>query len=377
MIKIYIFNPQIKMIMKKASFMAIPFLSLISILAISCSDRYDDTLVDPTAEDGAIRFAASTEFSRAGDITTNNLTSFNVYAYTGTGTDPVTFMENVVVSKSASNIWTYSPVRYWPAKETVDFYAFAPASWVDNASPLKPVAYDAEKGTEDLVYAVSPNLSGNAETANAQVIFNFRHALSKLTVKMSSTNQELKVVVTNVAMANIMTRGNFSFPSSSTAETPSAETVGQWTDQNTPKTYVLLWSQTLSDQLTLSSTPTVIAATGLGRGGQMYILPQQLTYRAQGSENDTYIAVQCSIYDKTSGERLWPNENTPKENLIIGSTTGDGLLKFPLSTNRYTQWQPGVHYIYNLIINSNDEMGTIEFGTPTVDTFIDIEQTYQ
>ena len=336
MIKIYIFNPQIKMIMKKASFMAIPFLSLISILAISCSDRYDDTLVDPTAEDGAIRFAASTEFSRAGDITTNNLTSFNVYAYTGTGTDPVTFMENVVVSKSASNIWTYSPVRYWPAKETVDFYAVAAAS-----------------------------------------IFNFRHALSKLTVKMSSTNQELKVVVTNVAMANIMTRGNFSFPSSSTAETPSAETVGQWTDQNTPKTYVLLWSQTLSDQLTLSSTPTVIAATGLGRGGQMYILPQQLTYRAQGSENDTYIAVQCSIYDKTSGERLWPNENTPKENLIIGSTTGDGLLKFPLSTNRYTQWQPGVHYIYNLIINSNDEMGTIEFGTPTVDTFIDIEQTYQ
>ena len=109
----------------------------------------------------------------------------------------------------------------------------------------------------------------------------------------------------------------------------------------------------------------------------MYVLPQSLTYRSQGSGKDTYIAVQCSIYDAKSGERLWPNENTPEENLISGSTTGDGMLKFPLSTNRYSEWQPGVHYIYNLVINSNEEMGAIEFGNPTVDTFIDVEQTYE
>ena len=78
-----------------------------------------------------------------------------------------------------------------------------------------------------------------------------------------------------------------------------------------------------------------------------------------------------------SGAKLWPNANTPDENIAEGSTFGDGLLKFPLSTSRFSKWEPGCHYIYNLVINSNDEMGTIEFGTPTVDTFVDVTTTYQ
>lgn len=360
----------------KSNRLKVAAMPLLLLAAVSCSNNQD---VTPGQEntDGAIRFAASTEFTRAGDITTNNLKTFNVYAYTGTTSSPVIFMNNVTVTKTDANTWAYSPVQYWPAKQSVDFYAFAPASWVGASGPLEPVAYDATRGTEDIIYAVSPDLTGNAGMINAQVVFNFRHALSKLTVKMSSTNAELKVVVSNVAMANIKTRGNFHFPSGSTAATPSDATVGNWTDQNTPQTYMLHWSQSLSDQLTLTSTPTVIAAAGLGRGGEMFVMPQTLTYRSQGSGIDTYITVQCSIYDVKSGERLWPNENTPEENLINGSTTGDGLLKFSLSTDRYNRWQPGVHYIYNLVINSNEEMGAIDFGNPTVDTFIDVEQTYE
>lgn len=236
------------------------------LLAAACTGEQDVTATGAT-NDNAIRFTASTEFTRAGDVTTNNLTSFNVYAYTGTASAPVTFMNNVTVTKTDANTWTYSPLQYWPAKQSVDFYAFAPASWVGTAGPLEPVAYDASDGTEDIVYAVSPDQTGNAGMVNAQVVFNFRHALSKLTVKMSSTNAEMRVVVSNVAMANIKTRGNFNFPTGSTAATPSDATVGRWTDQNTPQTYVLHWSQSLSEQLTLTSTPTVIAASGLSRGG--------------------------------------------------------------------------------------------------------------
>lgn len=365
------------MIKKTNELLSAVALSVFYLLAVSCSNEADSINGDSIVDDGIIRFAASAELSRAGDITTNNLTSFNVYAYTGTSSAPVTFMNNVTVNKTASNVWTYSPLQYWPAKQKVDFYAFSPAGWVGAEGPLHPVAYDAVSGTEDIVYAVSPDLTGNTGVANAQVVFNFRHALSKLTVKMSSTNQALRVVVTNVAMSNIMTRGNFNFPAGSTADAASAETVGIWTDQNTPYAYVLHWSQAVSDQLTLTTTPTVIAASGLGRGGRMYVIPQSLINQSGSTGNDTYIAVQCSIFDAKSGERLWPNENTPEENLINGSTSGDGLLKFPLSTNRYSKWQPGVHYIYSLVINSNEEMGAIEFGNPTVDTYIDVEQTYE
>ena len=74
--------------------------------------------------DGAVRFAANTGIRGAGDITTANLAAFNVYAYTAPA-PPNLFMDNVEVTKTANNVWTYSPVEYWPSKETVDFYAFA------------------------------------------------------------------------------------------------------------------------------------------------------------------------------------------------------------------------------------------------------------
>lgn len=347
-----------------------------ALLAVSCSESNEEPAPD-SVTGKEIRFAASTEYSRAGDITATNLTTFNVYAYTGTGDTSQPFMDNVTVTKSSANVWTYSPVKYWPAKQTVDFYAFAPASWVGTSGPLMPVPYDASAGTEDIVYAVCPDMSGNTGQPNAQVVFNFRHALSKLTIKMSSSDTKLKVVVSNVAMSNILTKGNFSFPAASTALDPTAETVGSWADQNTPMAYVLHWSQALTDVLTLTTTPTVLAATGLGRGGVIYVLPQKLTWRSHGSGNDTYIAVMCTVYDAESGTKLWPNANTPEENQINGSTAGDGLLKFPLSTSLYSEWHPGCHYIYNLVINSNEDMGAIEFGTPSVDTFITLETNYE
>lgn len=350
-------------------------MSAMAITAASCSESNEDPNPDRISGN-EIRFAASTEYSRAGDITVNNLTSFNVDAYTGADDDSQPFMNNVIVTKTGTNVWTYTPLKYWPAKQTVDFYAFAPASWVGKSGPLMPVPYDASSGTEDIVYAVSPDMSGNTGQPNAQVVFNFRHALSKLTIKMSSSDTKLKVVVSNVAMSNILTKGNFTFPSSSTALAPTSETVGSWSDQNTPMAYVLHWSQAMSEMLTLTTTPTVLAASGLGRGGVMYVLPQELTWRSNGSGNDTYIAVMCTVYDAASGTKLWPNANTPEDNLINGSTNGDGLLKFPLSTSIYSEWQPGCHYIYNLVINSNEDMGAIEFGTPSVDTFISIETNY-
>lgn len=351
-------------------------LSAMTVLAISsCSDTEDVPIPEMRDRD-EIRFTAATEYSRAGDITTNNLKSFNVYAYTNSADSSTLFMDNVTVNKTGTNNWTYTPVQYWPAVGTVDFYAYAPSTWVGTKGPLVPVPYDALAGTEDIVYAVCPDMKGVSQQPNAQVIFNFRHALSKLTFKLSSSDTTLAVRVSNVSMSNIMSKGNFNFPQASTSEIPSSETVGRWTDQNSPYTYVLYWSQALSDILTLTSTPTVIAPVGLGRGSVMYVLPQNLTYQSNGSGNDTYLALQCSLYDAKTGTKLWPNANTPKENIVEGSTFGDGLLKFPLSTSKFSAWDPGCHYIYNLVINSNEEMGAIEFGTPTVDTFIEVETNY-
>ena len=353
----------------------------------SCSDNDAPDIDTSATASNAIRFAANTELaSRAGDITTNNLKQFYVYAYTGTDSVPELFMDNVTVSKSDNNTWTYSPIKYWPAHQTVDFYAFAPA-WVGASGPLKPVTYETYPGIEDIVYAVSPDLSGHTDGPNAQVVFNFRHALSKITVKMSSTNENLQVKVSNVSLVNIMMCGNFNFPSGSTSQiipegttTPgavSSESIGKWTDQNSPAVYVLHNAQSADERIVLNSTPTNIASASSMSMGTQFLIPQPLVWNSNGGGKDTYISVKGAIYDAKTGDKLWPNENTPPENVLNGDTFGDGLMKFPLSTSKLISWIPGCHYIYNMVINANEEMGAIEFGTPTVDSFVDVESTYQ
>ena len=341
----------------------------------SCSETDQPVGGGSQQDERAIRFAANTEFSsRAADITTNSLTKFYVYAYTGTADAPVTFMDNVTVQKDNSNVWTYSPVKYWPA-EDVSFYAYAPEGWVGSTGPLKPVSYDNSVAKTDLIYAVSPNLNGNVSQPNAQVVFNFRHALAKVTVLLSSTNTDLRVEVTNVALSHIMSKGDFTFPSASTQGTPTTESTGTWTNLTNAYPYMLHMSQTQDDVVVLTSTPTDLSESGLG--GPAYMIPQLLSWRSAGAGNDTYMALMCSIYDAETGVKLWPNKNTPEENIMEGSTNGDGIMKFPLSTSEFSEWKPGYHYIYNLVVNGNSEMGSIEFGNPTVDTYVDVSTTYE
>lgn len=353
-------------------------LTLIALGAVALTACSDTNADEPqaTTTGNEIRFAANTEFnSRANnDVTTNNLTQFNVYAYTGTGSDVVTFMDNVKVTKGAANTWTYSPVKYWPA-EDVSFYAFAPESWVGSDGPLKPVKYSSYYADEDLIYAVSPNLNGNRTQPNAQVVFNFRHALSKVTLLLSSSNADLKVDVTNAALAHLKSSGDFTFPSASTTGAPTDQSVGTWSNLADNAVFLLYSSQRPDEVMTLSATPTdVVDASG---GSARYFIPQTLPWQSNGGLSDTYISLTCVIYDAATGVKLWPNANTPAENILEGSTLGVGVLKFPLSTSTFTQWQPGYHYVYNVVINGNSDMGTIEFGNPTVDTYVDVETTYE
>lgn len=331
-----------------------------------------------------IRFGATAGYlnrslSRVGDITTNNLTSFNVFAYTGTDSMPTLFMNNVTVSKTSSNTWTYSPLVYWPANQNVDFYAYAPLDWVGSAGPLKPVPYEVDVlAGQDLVYATAMDLKGSYNAPTPQVVFNFRHALSKVTVKLSSSNADLKVVVSNVALANIKSKGNFNFPHATTSGAATDESTGTWSDQNAPATFLIYMSQSADDPITLTTTPTDMSSEGMGIGGGKYLIPQPLTWRAGGlGPNDTFLVVMCAVYDAHNGTLLWPNENTPPENLPDGHLLGHGLLRFQLGTTQFNEWKPGYHYIYNAVINANDEMSPIEFGNPTVDTYVEVNTTYQ
>lgn len=88
--------------MKKTQLLIFISLSAASAAFVSCSESdRDNGLQGATGNE--IRFAAGTEQARSGDITTNTLTTFNVYAYTGAPESPKLFMDNVTVNKTGAN----------------------------------------------------------------------------------------------------------------------------------------------------------------------------------------------------------------------------------------------------------------------------------
>ncbi len=364
--------------MKKC--MTLAYISILIGSALAgCTQDNPDNPGNAVSDSKAIMFAPNTVYTRSGDITSSNLDKFQVYAYTETGTNPTLFMDNVTVSRTSSNTWVYSPLEYWPTVP-VDFFAFAPAgNWAGAHGPFGTLTpYTDYPGDTDLVYAVSRDNTGNTNGQNAQVILNFRHALSKVCINLSSSDENIEVKVSNVVMVNILTDGIFHFPSLSTSPlSTDTNSVCSWTDLKSNATYIFHTSQTPSERITLTTTPTDMSEIGHKMGGAKYMIPQELPYHSSSSDRDSYLAVMCSIYDTKSGLQLWPNENTPPSNTVPGSTFKDGILEFPLSTSEFSGWQPGHYYIYNVTINSNPDMGAINFGMPTVEGFVNVETTYQ
>ena len=113
----------------KGAYILIP---LLCTLCAGC-DSKDESLMS-TREIGFSTTVASSEAepgTRA-EATTDNLTEMGVFAYfTGTGnfsngSSTPNHLYNQSVKKTGG-VWTYSPVRYWPANanEKVSFFAYA------------------------------------------------------------------------------------------------------------------------------------------------------------------------------------------------------------------------------------------------------------
>ncbi|MDE6135682.1 MAG: fimbrillin family protein, partial [Muribaculaceae bacterium] len=161
------------MTMKHYSFLILAAMGVAAGFA-SCSSEQDDPA--PVGSDDVIRFTAATRQAedRATDITTSNLTKFFVYGYLNS--DGSAYMSNVEVNKTSANTWEYSPVKYWPSGDAIDFYAYAPEGVLPpGTTPLDQIHF-TNTGTTDFIYAVSPDMSQPVSGKDAQVKFNFRHA---------------------------------------------------------------------------------------------------------------------------------------------------------------------------------------------------------
>ena len=96
----------------------IAFLAAIA-LAASCNRQVPENVAD--FDDSLITFTTRTAETRATEVTTANLTSFNVIATTGTTTQSSVWTDGVFSGSQGGN---YTGGKYWPASQvTWNFYA--------------------------------------------------------------------------------------------------------------------------------------------------------------------------------------------------------------------------------------------------------------
>lgn len=322
---------------------------------VSCADSEDEPR---PAEAGAISFGAVVPVpSRAASTTTTTINNFTVYAFT----NGKPYMEGVKVSRSGAG-WAYAPLAYWPATP-VNFYAYSPD--ISNSPDIgadtqgKIVDY-SNNGQTDLLYAVNMNEMAKA----SPVMMNFRHALSRVDVLLSSQNPAITVKVAHVSINQIDFKGTFTFPQVTTAAS-LPDNIGSWSDLKQPTNILTYYSFEEADYATLTTTPVNLTEGSLEIS---FMIPQSLEpLEASGSVfSGNCIQVDCEIYDTATGAKIWPTSATDPSLLV--SQTECGKLMFPVTTATLKEWKPGHAYVYNIEIDNPAELQPIDFNV-TVDEY--------
>ncbi|GHV10197.1 hypothetical protein FACS1894162_3080 [Bacteroidia bacterium] len=163
---------------------------------------------------------------------------------------------------AGANNWEYFPKASWPARDSVDFFAYSPASSVNVTTGLKqapsvtiPPATGPEikytvpgwdgGGTptvdqqEDFLVTKSVDLT---YTSSPTVQLNFKHALSRIVFKAQNQNQYKTYVITELALSNLKSKGTLnmldSLPNAGATflHTPGAYNIS-WKAQSDPEKY--------------------------------------------------------------------------------------------------------------------------------------------
>lgn len=313
---------------------------------------------DPSsgAKGNVIGFSATAPVTRAAPTTTTGMKEFVVYAFTESNM----IMDGVKVTKEGSS-WTYTPEVYWPST-AVNFFAVSPDIRTSQDSYSETIN-GMQYGSTDLLYAVSMNQFERA----TPVPLSFRHALSRISVNLSCTNNKHEVKISYVILRNISLAGDFSFPSATTSPS-DANAIGTWSNLS-PLESAMIFYFDIGEALSLTPTPVDVTE---GNIDASFFVPQKLepfSFTKQGVFSGAYIEIDCEIFDKETGNKIWPTENTP-DYLKVPETQA-GRMCFPLASAAVGEWQQGYAYSYNIVINNTYTIDTIEFE-PGVVNFTDV-----
>ena len=369
-----------------------------AVLALAACNKVD--IIEENLGD-AIAFRPFTStLTRAAsvqDVTTENIASFKVTAFNA-GTTANPYINDVTYSRTSSTPYVfyvdpsaaaasnYSKEYYWPANN-LDFYAY---SWTDGSTPayfsgsqVASTAYNtftytpntSEAPFADLVVACVPN-ADKATYGGSGVPLNFRHAASKIVVKVKNTSAQLKFDIDAWKVGYLYEKGTYTLPKTSTAThyndgatSPTLLSLSNWA--YTGATQVVGHEYVSNQASMVYVNPNTTTATALG--GEMILVPQthkvidmtatdQKGYAATttGAALDgAFIAVKFIIRnndaftagtDPETGDSI--STPTDGQGTVIYGTAGSsstyttGWAIWPLPAS--SVWEPGKKYTYTI-----------------------------
>ncbi len=281
----------------------------------SCSDD------EPISENhgSAISFRPSMG-TRATETTNANLSEINVAAFMG----DTPYFNTLLFSKGSDGYFTSTPTYNWPGDNTsLTFYAYSPAApggTVTLGSDSKVLTgFSPASSIADQVDFITASATGNKDENEATgVPLKFDHRLVQIEVRAKADNAAYIFKVTGVRIGQSVSKGDFDF------------TTNKWTLGSDKAIY----DETYTTPVSLTSDLTSV----MGQGGNLMLLPQQLTAwnpetDASNTANGAYLAIKLQI-NTAAGAQVYP---FPSEAECTWAA-------IPISDN----WEAGKKYIYNL-----------------------------
>lgn len=268
--------------------------------------------------------------------------------------DENTYFDNVHFTGSGA--YTSNPKYYWPSAYNLDFYAYSPQA-ADATDVVRTdyktfvITANATAANQvDFVYANTNDwgkatLQGGTDgshqmgAADAGVAINFRHAESKVIIKLKNTNSNVKFTVGDVTIGNLSNSGTFTYNSTNTD--------GQGSGKLTNAEWGALSATTSTFTQTVADGTVYSTSTSDQAGVDMILIPQTLVNKTQYTKDDGTTPADA-VDDPFKGAYITVQlkmQNTANNAYILGTSGTWEIAMWPLAA---LQWQPGYKYIYEV-----------------------------
>ncbi|GHT01193.1 hypothetical protein AGMMS49525_01280 [Bacteroidia bacterium] len=377
-------------------------LGLVALSSSCATDLYQSNPLQSSEREISFKTFADKQL-RASVTTGGSMTSFTTSAWSHpdaavSAANPYNgyVLNGVTVTRGEAGgglTWDYFPKASWPAKDSVDFFAYSPASSVNVAAGLKqastatppPVAGPEIEYTvpgwvggsrpidqqEDFMVTKSVDLTF---ASSPTVQLNFKHALSRIVFKAQNQNKNKTYVIKELALSKLKSKGTLnlldSVPNGADSFTHTAgEYNVSWKAQHDSVTYKVDLGSTnvLVPYGTGTASSDYTAITNASNG--LMVLPQETVLGAFTGSTPEYGTV--AEIDGSLPDASYLYATIAEVDYLTNDTVNRRQVVFrlhdPANKAQGIVFEAGRQYTFLLTLGLDGE--EIVFSIPTVKDF--------